>query len=427
MRRRLLNIGCLMGGLCGAATLAYATFSYSISISTFTASATVSGFSLSIAATPLPGQAFFGKNVVIPVTVTSLSGPITPQNVHFNMLYWLTSGGAAGPTVAVPVSLVQDPSNPFALLGTAIIPSSQITAIQHGGKLQYMFEVPQGAFSTLFTTLSAPVSGVPAGVLASTQPASAFGTEITDHICQTVDPSRLNVLTAPDLFENDGRTSVMLGPGSVSGVGELCIKQEDPSGWPSGPGSAKPIAIYTITLNGTSLTQTAQLALSYPSDANGRIQNQNVSPGDLAIFWLAPEGLPLSDQSWRLLSSARVDTTLHTVSAAAAHFSTFALFPSGDTSGAAALRPPERIITPNGDGQNDTAIFSGLVAGRDDVRLFDVRGRRIRHIATPPADCGGSFCWDGRDDAGGIVESGVYIYQYTVNGERVSGVIVVAK
>ena len=31
--------------------------------------------------------------------------------------------------------------------------------------------------------------------------------------------------------------------------------------------------------------------------------------------------------------------------------------------------------------------------------------------------------WDGRDDSGNVVESGVYIYQYKVDGQRISGLI----
>ena len=73
--------------------------------------------------------------------------------------------------------------------------------------------------------------------------------------------------------------------------------------------------------------------------------------------------------------------------------------------------------------------LSRLVQGQDDVHLFDVKGRRVRHITAPTAACEipNTFCWDGKDDSGKIVESGVYIYQYTSQGERVSGVIAVAK
>ena len=54
------------------------------------------------------------------------------------------------------------------------------------------------------------------------------------------------------------------------------------------------------------------------------------------------------------------------------------------------------------------------------VEIFDITGHRIRTMVDP-------FEWNGRDDSGKVVESGVYIYQYKVDGERVSGLIGVAK
>ncbi len=80
--------------------------------------------------------------------------------------------------------------------------------------------------------------------------------------------------------------------------------------------------------------------------------------------------------------------------------------------------PSERIITPNADTINDTVTFS---SGIDEVKIFDVRGRRMKTIPGPTP------VWDGTDDSGAIVESGVYLYQFTAAGERVSGVIGVAK
>ena len=128
--------------------------------------------------------------------------------------------------------------------------------------------------------------------------------------------------------------------------------------------------------------------------------------------------LSLRCGDWRPASRAALDTTLHTVTGMTSHFSTFALFATGAI-GAADLRPRERIITPNGDTINDSANFSGVDG---DIHIFDMRGRRVRTISG-----GGTMVWNGTDDAGKIVESGIYLYQYTSQGERVSGVIGVAK
>jgi hypothetical protein len=83
------------------------------------------------------------------------------------------------------------------------------------------------------------------------------------------------------------------------------------------------------------------------------------------------------------------------------------------------FRPPQKIITPNGDGINDTLDFGNLGADAT-IDIYSVTGRRVRHLA-------GSFVWDGRDDSGSIVESGVYIYQFKLNGQMVSGIVAVAK
>lgn len=86
-------------------------------------------------------------------------------------------------------------------------------------------------------------------------------------------------------------------------------------------------------------------------------------------------------------------------------------------------RPPQKIITPNGDGHNDTADFNiGGLADNVKVEIFDITNHRIRTIYGST-----TLSWDGRDENGKVVESGVYIYQYEADGKRISGVIGVAK
>jgi hypothetical protein len=359
---------------------------------------------LTLLATPLAPEAFFGKNLVIPVTISS-PGPINPKNLRIEIHYQLLDslGAALTPEIAVPIQ-AQKTAKPNVLLGSAFIPRSELMPIRHGGRIAYFFRAQRGSRDSV---LSAAGQG---GSL-ETARNNPFLTSVVNERCQAVGPAGSPV-SVQDLFQSDGRTGVNFVPGALSSMGQLCIRQEDTVGWPAGPGGTQPAVVYTIDLLQTSLVQPTELTLSYSADLDGKVTDLKVPGTDLTIQWLA-SGV------WRPTSRSTVDTTLHTVKSLTSHFSTFALFPTGPLD-SAGVRPPERIITPNGDGINDTVAFPTL-GFQDEVRIFDVRGRRVRTIRSP------LFIWDGRDDDGAIVESGVYIYQYTLAGDRVSGVIAVAK
>ncbi|MCR4295734.1 MAG: hypothetical protein NUW21_09390, partial [Elusimicrobia bacterium] len=86
-----------------------------------------------------------------------------------------------------------------------------------------------------------------------------------------------------------------------------------------------------------------------------------------------------------------------------------------------------RALTPNGDGLNDTVVFTfdnprdSGVSGR----LYDVRGRYVCDMSPGPV-AGGSLMWDGK--AGGrVVPHGVYIYQILAEGKTFGGTLVVIR
>jgi hypothetical protein len=70
-------------------------------------------------------------------------------------------------------------------------------------------------------------------------------------------------------------------------------------------------------------------------------------------------------------------------------------------------------FSPDGDGRDDVVIIrhqlpirSGLVR----IRLFDVRGRKIRELVNSvPAGAYGDVVWDGRDDEGRLARIGIYV------------------
>lgn len=134
----------------------------------------------------------------------------------------------------------------------------------------------------------------------------------------------------------------------------------------------------------------------------------------LRIFWR-----DLLD--WRL-SGGKVDTKKNRVTATnVMHLSKFALFPIRFGLSADAYRPVRKIITPAyKDGINDEIEFENLDGKQFTIKIYDVTGKRIKTLRNNPI-------WDGTDEDGDIVESGVYIYQLEVEGKVISGVIAVAK
>jgi len=89
-----------------------------------------------------------------------------------------------------------------------------------------------------------------------------------------------------------------------------------------------------------------------------------------------------------------------------------------------------RIITPNGDGANDVAIFQfgegGLSGQSIKGEIFDIMGLKVSALKPGP-DPESTLMWDGKTDNGGSVPAGIYIYQISVGGKTINGTLVVAR
>ncbi|MBI4060561.1 MAG: fibronectin type III domain-containing protein [Elusimicrobia bacterium] len=86
-----------------------------------------------------------------------------------------------------------------------------------------------------------------------------------------------------------------------------------------------------------------------------------------------------------------------------------------------------RALTPNGDGLNDTVVFT-FDNPKDSAftgKLYDLRGRFVSEMRPGPVG-GSSLLWDGK--AGGVVvPRGVYMYQIQAEGRTFNGTVVVIR
>ena len=73
---------------------------------------------------------------------------------------------------------------------------------------------------------------------------------------------------------------------------------------------------------------------------------------------------------------------------------------------------------PNPFNPSTTISFAIAARGRATLQIYDVRGARVRTLFDDMRDAGpASVTWDGRDDAGRVVSSGVYLYRLSAGGE----------
>jgi gliding motility-associated-like protein len=321
---------------------------------------------------------------------------------------------------STPAIIVEDESNPAGIIGfvgdkiviratvtdpeTGVasvalvyrINSSSATTPMTFAANKYSVELaPLAEGSTLYYSIHA-VNG--ADTLTATAEHAATVNRMT-----VFPPSQQGRFEVADGNPDDGSTSVTVPAGALDSAVALIIEHRDRLNFANAAG-AHPVAVYEFGPTGTMFNTPATLSLLYlGSDAAG------VDESQLAVFWW-------DGYEWRYVGGI-VDALRHTVSVQVMHFSLYALFPaSGLTDDD--YRPKEKIITPNHDGKNDFAAFG--VPGDVVIKIFDVNGRLLRELEN-------NNIWDGRDRDGNDVESGLYLYQFKVNGKLLSGMIAVAR
>lgn len=86
-----------------------------------------------------------------------------------------------------------------------------------------------------------------------------------------------------------------------------------------------------------------------------------------------------------------------------------------------------KVLTPNGDGLNDTVVFTfdNPMDSSFYGKLFDMRGAFVADMRPGPL-AGGSLLWDGKS-GGQTVPRGVYIYQIKAESKTFNGTVMVMK
>jgi len=85
--------------------------------------------------------------------------------------------------------------------------------------------------------------------------------------------------------------------------------------------------------------------------------------------------------------------------------------------------------TPNPFSLETTIQYTTLVPAEVSLEVFTISGRAVRTLAEHHDSEAGTHVvrWDGRDERGQPVASGVYLYRLTVNGRTTSRTMVLLK
>ncbi|MCS7227776.1 MAG: hypothetical protein NZ839_02280, partial [Endomicrobia bacterium] len=149
-------------------------------------------------------------------------------------------------------------------------------------------------------------------------------------------------------------------------------------------------------------------------DNDGKEDISGIEEGRMKVWWLDERS-----GEWRYVGG-EVDRVRNIVSVKVSHLSVYGIYPTVDVDGEI-FRPSERLVMVGGDGRGGRGvIFSGIQNNGVVVKIYDVRGRKVRELV-------GSDIWDLYDEIGKEVESGVYIYQYEYNVKKYQGSIVVGR
>ena len=164
-----------------------------------------------------------------------------------------------------------------------------------------------------------------------------------------------------------------------------------------------------------------QMTMAAPSAA---LIPTSQAASDLSLFWY-------TGVEW-VKTTGQVDTTNNDMSFTGSRLGSFQIRVASHAPGGGSqitlTSVYPRIITPNGDGWNDKAIFQFdnpqllPLSGK----IFDLTGRSVASLAAGP-NPDSTLVWDGKDSGGRVVPAGIYLYSVTTQGATLTGTVVVAR
>jgi gliding motility-associated-like protein len=389
----------------------------------FTAQAVVSGevVPIIIRHTPLQGVSPVTGEAIIqgeagrsPNGNTEFPNRITPQNVRA-----LDTGVQMRVTVSYRTMLPNGEQTEIKVLPPVIGPDPIAFAfkvdpadIVAGGNLEYQIKAERGEQKEdVFEIISKP-QFFPIEAENNTEAFHPVGVQAS---AANVFSSAGGRLPVHNGNPNVGESFVDIPAGLLGEETRISLNEVPLNGGDVPGGLSQAVAVYRLDTD-PPLPGAVRLSLLYPDfvfpqGQDGIIDGTDTQEKTATVMWW-------DGHSWRKLGGS-VNAMLNTITVNAGNFKYLAIGAFANPS-AEERRTMEKIITPNGDNVNDEAVFN-LAGTGVKVDIYDVTGHRVRSLNEP------NYAWNGKDDAGKSLESGVYIYQYQVEGKRVSGVIAIAK
>lgn len=360
-----------------------------------------------IAAAPSPviaARSIGGPEIIhTPITAVSVLGSSATISATFSSSFSFTSislmyrkkgDGFFTQTTFLPgLNQATEDQGSVRYTGSAVIPAAFIQDSLSVSGFEYIIAATDTVSASAF-----PSSGVQSVTVSRIVVAPPVG-------------SAGGTIAVSDGDPSDGETGLIVPPGALTGDVEISVRtlvRETLQPF----NNMAPAAAYDFGPDGLKFSRPITMTLLYfDKNQDGVVDGTGMNETDLKFFWY-------DGYTWRNLGGT-VNASANTVTAQVAHFSTFGLFPAGAPS-ASDVRPPEKIITPNGDGVNDFAQFG--LSGQFEIKILDVQGRPVRTLDSVAL-------WDGRKDNGEFAESGAYVYQVSTSelSEKVTGTIGVAR